>query len=248
VKSRGPRHKILLAVLLLLPSAAAYVLHWAIFRNAHDIFFYLLMDVAFLFVQAVMATLVFDQLLNARERQANRRKLNVAVGVFFSQVGNPLLRVLSAFDGRGEDLCKHLRIDGAWTEAHFAKMQTVLRGHEPAIEAGRGDLALLKITLERQRDFLLRLLENPNLLEHETLTEMLWSVFHLADELSHRSSVLSLPSADRIHLENDIKRAYDWLVREWLRHMQHLRATYPYLFSLAVRTNPFDPEARVEVS
>jgi hypothetical protein len=172
----------------------------------------------------------------------------VAIGVFFSQVGNPLLRLLSAFDGRAEDVRKHLRVDGAWTEAHFAKMQAVLRSHEPAIDARRGDLALLKLTLEQQRDFLLRLLENPNLLEHETLTEMLWSVFHLADELAHRPSVASLPDADRMHLENDIKRAYEWLVREWLRHMQHLRATYPYLFSLAVRTNPFDPEAKVEVS
>jgi len=248
VKTHEPRQKILLAVLLLVPSAAAYVLHWAIFRNAHDIFFYLLMDIAFLFVQAVLATLVFDQLLNAHERQTIRRKLNVAIGVFFSQVGTPLLRLLSAFDGRAEDARKHLRVDGAWTEAHFAKMQAVLRSHEPAIDAGRGDLALLKITLEQQRDFLLRLLENPNLVEHETLTEMLWAVFHLADELSHRPSVASLPAGDRMHLENDIRRAYDWLVREWLRHMQHLRATYPYLFSLAVRTNPFDPEAKVEVS
>ena len=248
MKKYAPRQKILLAVLLLLPSAAAYALHWAIFRNAHDILFYLLMDIAFLFVQAVLATLVFDQLLNAHERHTIRRKLDVAIGVFFSQVGNPLLRLLSAFDGRAEEVRKHLRVDGAWTEAHFATMQAVLRSHEPGIDARRGDLALLKLTLEQQRDFLLRLLENPNLLEHETLTEMLWSVFHLADELAHRPSVASLPDADRMHLENDIKRAYEWLVREWLRHMQHLRATYPYLFSLAVRTNPFDPNAKVEVS
>ena len=248
MKKYDPRQKILLAFLLLLPSAAAYALHWAIFRNAHDILFYLLMDIAFLFVQAVLATLVFDQLLNAHERHTIRRKLDVAIGVFFSQVGNPLLRLLSAFDGRAEEVRKHLRVDGAWTEAHFATMQAVLRSHEPGIDARRGDLALLKLTLEQQRDFLLRLLENPNLLEHETLTEMLWSVFHLADELAHRPSVASLPDADRMHLENDIKRAYEWLVREWLRHMQHLRATYPYLFSLAVRTNPFDPDAKVEVS
>ena len=248
MKKYDPRQKILLAFLLLLPSAAAYALHWAIFRNAHDILFYLLMDIAFLFVQAVLATLVFDQLLNAHERHTIRRKLDVAIGVFFSQVGNPLLRLLSAFDGRAEEVRKHLRVDGAWTEAHFATMQAVLRSHEPGIDARRGDLALLKLTLEQQRDFLLRLLENPNLLEHETLTEMLWSVFHLADELAHRPSVASLPDADRMHLENDIKRAYEWLVREWLRHMQHLRATYHYLFSLAVRTNPFDPDAKVEVS
>jgi hypothetical protein len=30
--------------------------------------------------------------------------------------------------------------------------------------------------------------------------------------------------------------------------MQHLKTDYPYLFSLAVRTNPFDPDAKVEVS
>jgi hypothetical protein len=248
VKSHQPRPTILLAVLLLLPSAAAYALHWVIFRNAHDIFFYLLMDVAFLFVQAVLATLVFDRLLNAHERQAVMKKLNVVVGIFFSQVGTPLLRLLSAFDGRAEDARKHLKADGGWNPQHFAKMQSVLQSHEPAIEASRGDLALLKVTLEQQRDFMVRLLENPNLLEHETLTELLWAVFHLADEFAHRPSVASLPEPDRRHLETDIRRAYDLLVREWLRHMQHLKSDYPYLFSLAVRTNPFDPDAKVEVS
>ncbi len=248
MKKREPRQKILLAVLLLLPSAAAYVLHWAIFRNAHDIFFYLLMDVAFLFVQAVLATLVFDRLLNAREHEAIQKKLNVVVGVFFSQVGTPLLRLLSAFDCRAEETRKHLKVDGGWNEQHFAKMQIVLQSHEPEIDAGRGDLALLKVTLEEQRDFLVRLLENPNLLEHETLTELLWAVFHLVDELAHRPNMASLPAPDRKHLEIDIRRAYDLLVKEWLRHMQHLKTDYPYLFSLAVRTNPFDPDAKVEVS
>jgi len=89
-------------VLLLLPSAAAYVLHWAIFRNAHDIFFYLLMDIAFLFVQAVLGHPGFRS-APQRARASNiRRKLNVAMGVFFNQVGTPLLRLLSAFDGRAE--------------------------------------------------------------------------------------------------------------------------------------------------
>jgi len=32
-----------------------------------------------------------------------------------------------------------------------------------------------------------------------------------------------------------------------LAHMEHLKNEYPYLFSLAVRTNPFDPNASVEV-
>jgi hypothetical protein len=84
-------------------------------------------------------------------------------------------------------------------------------------------------------------------LEHESFTELLWAVFHLAEELSHRSMIKDLPDTDYVHLNGDIKRVYQLLVREWLSHMEHLKQVYPYLFSLAVRTNPFDPEASAEV-
>lgn len=33
------------------------------------------------------------------------------------------------------------------------------------------------------------------------------------------------------------------LAGEWLAYMGHLRESYPYLFSLAARTNPFDRNA-----
>jgi hypothetical protein len=33
------------------------------------------------------------------------------------------------------------------------------------------------------------------------------------------------------------------LVHQWLDYMRHLKKDYPYLFSLAMRTNPFDQEA-----
>jgi hypothetical protein len=38
------------------------------------------------------------------------------------------------------------------------------------------------------------------------------------------------------------------LVTEWLSYMRHLSDSYPYLFSLAMRTNPFDPQASPEVT
>ena len=81
------------------------------------------------------------------------------------------------------------------------------------------------------------------MLEHESFTELLWAVFHLAEELSHRPTVSELPDSDYDHLSGDIRRAHQLLVREWLSHMEHLKSDYPYLFSLAVRTNPFDPNA-----
>ncbi len=38
-------------------------------------------------------------------------------------------------------------------------------------------------------------------------------------------------------------RVYSQAVIEWLVYMQHLKKKYPYLFSLAMRTNPFDTNA-----
>ena len=37
------------------------------------------------------------------------------------------------------------------------------------------------------------------------------------------------------------------LIAEWIAYMRHLKSDYPYLYSLAVRTNPFDPNASAEV-
>jgi len=85
------------------------------------------------------------------------------------------------------------------------------------------------------------------LLEHESFTDLLWAVFHLTEELACRTNVKQLPDTDYAHLSGDIKRAYVLLISEWLAYMKHLKADYPYLFSLAVRTNPFDPNASVEV-
>jgi hypothetical protein len=107
-------------------------------------------------------------------------------------------------------------------------------------------LVCLKGFLVDKRKFLLALLENPNLLEHETFTELLRAVFHIAEELERRPDIKQLSSADYVHLKNDIERVYGLLIYEWLLYMAHLKENYPYLFSLALRLNPFDPNAKVE--
>jgi len=99
----------------------------------------------------------------------------------------------------------------------------------------------------RKNDFLIRLLENPNLLEHESFTEVLRAVFHIVEELEHRKNIKQLSKNDRSHMAGDIKRAYNLLVFEWLSYMRYLKDNYPYLFSLAMRLNPFDENATAEI-
>jgi hypothetical protein len=73
-------------------------------------------------------------------------------------------------------------------------------------------------------------------------------VTHLAEELAHRDGTYGLPDADYQHLAGDIRRAYVRIIGEWLEYMEHLQRKYPYLYSLAIRTNPFDPTASPEVT
>lgn len=57
-----------------------------------------------------------------------------------------------------------------------------------------------------------------------------------------------LSSEDSTHLAGDINRAYSRLIAEWLTYMKNLQTEYPFLFSLACRINPFDPNAKVEIT
>jgi len=158
-----------------------------------------------------------------------------------------LLHYFNAFDTNADKISRHLIIDQDWSQEHFSKVGDILKSRDYTIDVQKGDLSGLRNFLIEKRLFLLRLLENPNLLEHEDFTELLWAVFHLTEELSHRESVEGLADNDYKHLSGDIKRAYTLIMREWFEYVGHLRTKYPYLFSLAVRTNPFNPEASVEI-
>ena len=54
------------------------------------------------------------------------------------------------------------------------------------MKSASGNLDELKLFLISKRNFLLMLLENPNLLEHDAFTDLLRAVFHLTEELGFR--------------------------------------------------------------
>jgi len=228
-------------------SAGIYFIHFLVFRDAHHIFIYLISDIAFVFIEVLLVTLVLHQLLHQKEKQTLLKKLNMIIGAFFSEVGTELLRMFSVFDPHSTEAAKRLVVKNNWTDKKFKETRKNLNMYECNIECKRGNLVALRDFLITRRHFLLNLLENPNLLEHETFTNLLWAVFHLTEELASRRDLAKLPETDYEHLAGDIKRAYTALIREWISYMKHLKNDYPYLFSLAVRTNPFDSNAEIEV-
>jgi hypothetical protein len=237
------RWQVFLGLALIVSSAAFYLLHFFIFRDFHHIMIYLIGDIAFVFIEVLLVTMIIHQLLSAREKRSKMEKLNMVIGTFFSEVGTGLLVHLSNVDPKLDSIKKDLIVTNNWSEKEFTHVHRCLKEYDYRVDIRKLNLNDLRFHLIEKRDFLLRLLENPVLLEHESFTELLRAVFHLMEELQSRDDTGNLPETDYQHLGGDIKRAYSLLVNQWLDYMKYLKTAYPYLFSLAMRTNPFDKEA-----
>ena len=184
-----------------------------------------------------------EMLLNRREKQARLEKLNMVIGIFFSEAGTKLLAYFSTFDPHVDLVRKDLIVSEDWSEREFHRVSQRLKNYDYNVDIEKVDLGQLRNFLEGKTDILLRLLEHPALLEHESFTELLRAVFHLTEELLYRDQLRVLPETDKAHLAGDLKRVYMLLVHRWLDYMKHLQDKHPYLFSLAMRLNPFDQEA-----
>jgi len=239
--------KVWLSFGLISLSTALYFLHYYIYRDARHIFIYLLGDIAFIPIDVLLVVLVLHQIISNHEKQTLHKKLNMVFGAFFSEAGTELLKNFIHFDSNAQELRNMLFSKKDWGQKQFVILKKKLQVYRVELDSRKGDLSKLRSFLVSKRDFLLRLLENQNLLEHEEFTQLLWAVFHLGEELSFRTRLDNLPEADFEHLSGDIKRAYVLLVREWISYMKHLYENYPFLFSLAMRTNPFDETASVVI-
>lgn len=187
-------------------------------------------------------------MIGRRDKEIRMEKLNMIVGLFFSEIGTKLLRIISAADANQILFAEELSASSDWTDRQFLDGAGRLEHYDFDIQADRVDLENLQQFLKTKGDLLLRLLENPALLEHESFTELLRAIFHLRDELMNREQLSRLPVNDKRHLAGDMERVYRLLASHWLTHMGYLKRNYPYLFSLAVRTNPFDSHATVVIS
>jgi hypothetical protein len=251
IKKLSWRFKI--AILLILASAILYIIQYLIFHQPTTEMFYLGIDLAFLPIEVLLVVLVIETAISQREKSIMLEKLNMVIGVFFSEVGTELLTEISKFDSKSGKTNKTLIINGNWADEDFINVKKDVINSKYFLDINGTDndsiqfLIETKEFLKGKHKFLLALLENPNLLEHETFTDLLRAVFHLTEELEKRNDISNLSNADYQHLKLDTERAYNIMIYEWVEYMEYLMKNYPYLFSLAMRTNPFDPEATVEL-
>jgi hypothetical protein len=227
---------------LLIAAVILYIIQVAIFRTPRNTFFYIFQDLAFLPLTVLIVGLIIERFISLREKRALVHKLNMVIGTFYSELGMPLLAELLPAMQAAPEIKEKLHLQASWKKEDFAQASRFARGLDCEVDIGRIDREALREHLMAQRQFVLRLLENPNLMEHERFTDLLWAVHHLEEELEARTSLSDLLPADEAHLEVDTRRAFNALLAEWVLYVEHLKTDYPYLFSLVVRTHPFQEE------
>lgn len=223
-----------------------HALHYLIFGNAHHIAIYLLGDIAFLPIQVLFVTLVVDRLLSERERAQRRHKVNMVIGVFFSDLGRPLLETLRRAL-RDVEALKAVQLSLSTGERELRLAAQTARHMSLNLKLEPQDLQDLRDLLREHHELTLTLLANPTLLEHEEFADVLWAVVHLREELAAREKFTGLPESDVRHLEGDAQRVFKRLLSQWLQYLLHLHKHYPYLYSFAVRADPLQEGVRPEV-
>ena len=232
--------------LLIAISTAIYFIYFLVFKDPLRLIGSFLGNLGFLPVEVLLVTLIIHRLLDEKEKRSILDKMDMVIGVFFSEVGIELLRKMVRFDRSSGQIHYNLLIKMGTAE-ELSATDNFFRQYQCSIDTRASSLGELRFFLSEKRDLLLRLMENPNLLEHETFTELLRAVIHVDEELKYRTDIENLSQADYRHLSEDLRRAYILLISQWIRYMKSLKRNYPYLFSLAFRVNPFNPDASAEI-
>jgi len=232
-----------IGITLVCVSILLYLLDFFVFRDINFLSEHTIFELAFLPIEVIVVSLILDQLLEMRAKQDRIEKLNMVIGVFFSEVGTTSLKEFSKSDPNIDDIRSMLLVGPNWQDEKFKETAKIIKSHTRTIDIKKVDLEKYREFLIGKRKFLIQLLENPVVLEHESFTELLRSMFHLAEELEFRKDLRSLPDSDHAHIKGDMERVYTRLINEWLDYMRYMKNNYPYLYSLSMRTNPFDENA-----
>ncbi|MDZ4247181.1 MAG: hypothetical protein U1D67_08695, partial [Dehalococcoidia bacterium] len=168
------RHSFILTLggLFLLLAAVTYAVHYAIFKDVHHILIYGVGDLAFLPLEVLIVVLVIEKILARREKQAMLQKLNMVVGGFFMESGNYLLRDLLKYFKNRAEISGHLNVDNNRTKKDFKNAAAFALHLKAEVDYLNIDFPGLKAYLAGKREFLLTLLENPALLEHDLFTDL----------------------------------------------------------------------------
>lgn len=244
--------KVKFSILMIILIIVIYGSNYLVLGDAEHIISYVWTHLGFIPVDILLVAFLLDEIIERKEKEAMLEKLDMLMSTFFSEVGNELITQLSAVN-KYKANTDNLKSIKNWDEKDFDKKLVELKNSSMDFSADilpekrEAFLEDLRTLLAGKREFIINLINNPNILEKEDFTGLINAILHLDEELEHRTDLALVNDADFGHLNGDMQRVYDKLVYEWIYYLKYLYKHYPYMIALIIRTNPFDDTAEVYV-
>lgn len=239
------KHNIKIGLFLIALSILLHYIHYLIFKDAHHTLIFFISDIAFIPMEVFITSMILDRILEKRDHDSVIEKVNMLIGVFFTELGTDLLSLIILGDDHLEDFREDSTIEKNGETISFDKLQNDISKHHFKVDISKINLLQLKEKLDANKDLFITLISNNNLHINEDFTEMLMSLMHLREELDSRYCS-KIKDYELKHIEQDISRTYKFLTKEWAEYMKYLNSNYPSLFSKALINNPFDNRCKKE--
>ena len=244
--------KVKFSIVMIILVIIIYGSNYLVLGDPEHIISYIWTHLGFIPLDILLVAFILDEIIEKKEKEAMLEKLDMLMSTFFSEIGNDLIGQLSAVN-KYKANTENLNSIKNWDEKDFDNKLDELKNTsidfsaDVTPEARKEFLDNLSSLLSDKREFIINLLNNPNLLEKEEFTELTNAILHLDEELEHRKDLTKVTDADFAHLNGDMQRVYNKLVHEWVYYLKYLYKNYPYMIALVIRTNPFDADADVYV-
>ena len=246
------RWKIKFSIIMVIAIIVIYGSNILILKDPEHVVSYIWTHLGFIPVDILIVAFVLDEIISKKEKEAMMEKLDMIMSTFFSEIGNDLIGQLSSVNAHKADT-NYLESIKNWDDNDYKnklkeiKNQNIPFKAEVAAEDREEYLTNIRDLLINKREFIINLLNNPNLLEKEEFSGLLTAILHLDEELEHRPDLSKVSDIDFNHLNGDMERIYNKLIHEWIYYLRYLNKHYPYMIALIIRTNPFDEDAEVYV-
>ncbi len=244
------RWKIKFSILMIILIIIIYGSNYLVLGDGEHIISYVWTHLGFIPVDILVVAFILDEIIEKKEKEAMLEKLDMLMSTFFSEVGNDLISQLSSVN-KYKANTENLKSIKDWDQKDYENKLAELKdtsidfSADIPVEQREEFLENLRDLLVNKREFIVNLINNPNLLEKEEFTGLINAILHLDEELEHRTDLALVNDADFGHLNGDMQRVYNKLVHEWVYYLKYLDKHYPYMIALVIRTNPFDEDASV---
>lgn len=224
------RYYFVISFILIALSAVMFLIHYLVFGQALNTAYYSLMNLCFIPINSLVVTIILEKFIDYRAKKDRIEKINMLVGIFFTEVGGKLMHLIIDSDKDAKNYITNFE--------DLNNIKKCLNEYDYKVDMNNIDLCLIKNILLDNNNLFVTLISNENVFQHQIFTDLLMSVVHLRDEIIFMEKDDNL-ELNINHLENDVIRVYKNISIQWISYLEYLNKSYPFLYNNAIRVNPF---------